>query len=191
VETELDTPALAMADDSRRDGQMECSFRYATPEALFRAEHEKLVKALVLVADGDREAARDAVQEAYVQLCLNWKKVREYDDPSAWVRRVAINRLRNQQRSYRRGLRAVSRLAGERAATDSSPPPPTQDLRRERVLTALKALPERQRTAAALYYVADLSVAEVARSMGVREGSVKTHLSRARGTLKSLLEDER
>jgi len=190
VETELDTPALVMADDSRRDGQMERSFRYSTPEALFRAEHEKLVKALVLVADGDREAARDAVQEGYVQLCLNWKKVREYEDASAWVRRVAINRLRNQQRSYRRGLRAVSRLAGERAPAESSAPP-TQDLRRERVLAALKALPERQRTAAALYYVADLSVAEVARSMGVREGSVKTHLSRARETLKSLLEDER
>ncbi len=39
--------------------------------------------------EGEVDAAADAVQDAFVQLCLHWDRVTEYDDPAAWVRRVA------------------------------------------------------------------------------------------------------
>ena len=53
---------------------------------------------------------------------------------------------------------------------------------------ALRALPDRQRVAVALHYLADLSVADVAAAMGISEGAVKTHLHRARSQLAVSLE---
>jgi RNA polymerase sigma factor (sigma-70 family) len=55
-------------------------------------------------------------------------------------------------------------------------------------MSVLADLPARQRTAAALYYDADLSVAEIARVMGISEGAVSSHLHRAHAALKETLE---
>ena len=160
---------------------------YASPEDLFRSEHESLVRALALAAGGDLEEARDAVQEAFVRLCLDWSRVSRYQDPAAWVRRVALNHLRNQQRSRRRWRNALPRLrsrAEERAAAGMAVTPGSQ-LADCEALRLLCRLPERQRAAMALHYVADLSVAQVAAAMGVSEGSVKQHLSRGRENLRA------
>ena len=66
-------------------------------EQLFRAHYDRLVRSLTL-ACGDGEHAADAVQEAFVRAHVRWRKVRRYDDPVGWVRRVAINLLRDQHR---------------------------------------------------------------------------------------------
>lgn len=85
--------------------------RTAGPESLFRQNYATLVRSLA-VASGDREAD-DAVQDAFVQLCLHWKRVSKYDNPVAWVRHVAINRLSNHRRSLRRGAAALLRLRSQ------------------------------------------------------------------------------
>jgi RNA polymerase sigma-70 factor (ECF subfamily) len=54
---------------------------------------------------------------------------------------------------------------------------------------AVRSLPDRQQEAVALHYLLDMSVAETAAAMGVSEGSVKVHLSRARAHLEAMLED--
>lgn len=69
-----------------------------SPESLFRAQHRLLVRLLRLVS-GDEERAAEAVQDAFVQLCLHWPKVRSYDDPVGWLHYVTFNRLRGQHRS--------------------------------------------------------------------------------------------
>ena len=56
------------------------------------------------------------------------------------------------------------------------------------VLTALRSLPERQREAAVLHYIVDCPVAVVAESMGISDGAVKAHLSKAREALRRSLE---
>lgn len=171
----------------RRIAESGSLLAYASPEVLFRSEHESLVRALALAAGGDLEDARDAVQEAFVRLCLDWPRISRYEDPAAWVRRVALNRLRNQQRSRRRWRGALLRLgshARERAAAGMAVTLGVQ-LADCEALRLLRRLPERQRVAMALHYVADLSVAQVAAAMGISEGSVKQHLFRARESLRA------
>lgn len=155
--------------------------RLADPESLFRENYTTLVRSLA-VAAGDKEAAADAVQEAFLQLCLHWSKVSKYDNPVTWVRHVAINRLSNHRRSLRRRAAALLRLHSQ------EPLPSSGSQMQADLEVAMGSLPLRQRVAVALYYVEDLPVAEVARSMGISEGSVNTHLHRARAALKPTLE---
>ena len=151
-------------------------------DELFRAHYERLVRALTLVA-GDRERSADAVQEAFVKAHLRWRRVAKYDDPVGWVRRVAINKLRDDHRRDRRKRRAVERLAGEPAQTVEIPPPDVVD-------ELLRALPTRQRAAVALYYVDGASVAEIAEALDVSEGTVKSNLHDARRSLRAVLDSE-
>lgn len=66
-------------------------------EAFFRAEYGRLVAALA-VASGRPEDAADAVQAAFAEAHRRWVQVRAFDDPVAWVRRVARNRLIDDHR---------------------------------------------------------------------------------------------
>ena len=110
--------------------------------------------ALTLVA-GDREAAADAVQEAFVKAHLRWRKLSRYDDPIGWVRRVAINKIKDGHRRRARKDRAVLRLASR---TELAAPPEEID----EFDRLLDALPKQQRAATALFYVDGLPVAEIA-----------------------------
>jgi RNA polymerase sigma-70 factor (ECF subfamily) len=151
-------------------------------EQVFRAHYDRLVRSLTL-ACGDGEHAADAVQEAFVRAHVRWRKVRHYDDPVGWVRRVAINLLRDQHRRAKRKDRAIARLA-------ATPAPPVGGPQHDELDTLLDSLPRQQRTAIALYYVEDLSVAEIAAAMGLSEGSVKSHLHDARRRLRGIIGEE-
>ena len=146
-------------------------------EALFRAEYGGLVRSLAVVA-GDAESAADAVQDAFVQAHRHWFRIRRYDQPALWVRRTAVNRILNQHRSRRRRDAAVDRLPGPTPVID-------RDLD---IGPAVAALPDRQRMAIALHYLADLPVADVATAMKIAPGTVKAHLHAARQALAPQLE---
>lgn len=151
-------------------------------DSLFDTHFERLVRALTVVA-GDRELAADAVQEAFVKAHLKWHKIHRYDDPSGWVRRVAINRLRDEQRRNRRKRRAIERVGalGDHARHD----PEIDEFAR-----LLAELPRQQRLATALYYVDNLSVSEIAETLDLSDGTVKSHLHDARRRLRPILESE-
>src|SRR5262245_60677889 len=152
-------------------------------DARFADHCARLVRALTLIA-GDQEVAADAVQEAFVKAHLKWRKIGRYDDPIGWVRRVAINQIRDAHRRHERKNRAVRRLA-TRDATVVEPAEPDEFDR------LLAALPTQQRAATALFYVDGLSIAEIAAALGIARGSVKPHLHDARRRLKPMLEGER
>jgi len=151
-------------------------------EELFRAHYDRLVRSLT-IACGDAEQAADAVQEAFVRAHVRWRRVRHYEDPVGWVRRVAINLLRDQHRRSQRKDRALSRLAATSATAVGAPD-------HDALGELLDELPPQQRTAVALYYVADLSISEIAASMGLAEGSVKSHLHDARRRLRTVIGEE-
>lgn len=148
-------------------------------ESLFRAHYPRLVRALAVVA-GSQEAAADAVQEAFVKAHLHWRRVRRYDDPVGWIRRVAINRLRDDHRRRERKDKAVQRLHHEfrPAAVEWSDGTDVQSL--------LAELPRQQRLAMALFYVEHLTVAEVAATLDISEGAVKFHLHQGRDRLRGV-----
>jgi len=165
------------ADDRESEG---AHLRPASLEALFWQSYASIVQSLTL-ASGDLAAAEDATQEAFAQAWVRWGRISRYDNPGAWVRRVAINKLRNAHRSRLRGEAAVQRMAYEVAS--APPSEPESDL-----TGALRRLPYKQRLCAVLFYVDGLSTAEVARAMGISQGSVSQHLNRARTALRAHLE---
>jgi RNA polymerase sigma-70 factor, ECF subfamily len=144
-------------------------------EAFFRREHPRL-HVLGTTMVGDRELARDLVQESLLRAHLSWVEVAELERPGAWVRRVLINLCTDVTRRRGREWKALAR--SERECTVHLPDPIESELWR-----AVRGLPRLQRGAVALHYVDDLSVAEVAEVLGVSIGSVKTSLSRARSSL--------
>jgi len=152
-----------------------------TLDTLFRAHYARLVRALTL-ANGSREAAADAVQEAFVKAHLNWARIQRYDDPVAWIRRIAINRLRDDHRHLVRKQRAVDRLAVQQPTVTSIETSHDADLQ-----WMLAQLSRQQRLALALFYVDELTVAEVAAAMRLSDGAVKFHLHRGRERLREVL----
>lgn len=151
----------------------------ATPvdfDEMFRDTYWPMVRSLA-VACGDAQVAEDAVQDAFERAFVRWRRIARYDDPPSWVRHVALNRLRDHFRREEHRRKAVDRLASQTAVTVPAPEPPGD------VGPLLASLPTQQRVAAALFYVDDLSVAEIASSMRLSEGAVKYHLHAARRAL--------
>jgi RNA polymerase sigma-70 factor (ECF subfamily) len=144
-------------------------------ESLFRREFAPMVRALTLFA-GDPETAADAVQDAFVQAHRHWARVSRLDNPAAWVKHAAINRVRNQRRGQSRMAAALPRLV----RSDGGPVESTE---RVDVVPALAALPEQQRAAVALYYLLDQPTSAVAEALGVTDATVRSHLRNARQRL--------
>lgn len=149
---------------------------------MFRREFTPMVRALTLVA-GDPEAAADAVQDAFVQAHRHWSRVSRLENPGAWVRHAAINRVRNQRRGRRRMVAALPRLWGYHA--DRVEPTEMID-----VVPALAALPDQQRVAVALYYLLDQPTSAIAEAQGVTEATVRSNLRHGRQRLADLLGQE-
>jgi RNA polymerase sigma-70 factor (ECF subfamily) len=116
-------------------------------------------------------------QEALAAAQQAWATVSRYERPGAWVRRVALNRASNVRRRRGREVVALRRIGAGPEGVDD---PTAGD---EKLWRLVRELPEQQRHAVVLYYVEDRSVADVAEILQCSEGSVKTHLSRARTAL--------
>ena len=147
---------------------------------LYRREFHAVV-ALVFGLSGSRTAAEDLAQDAFAAAHRKWDRVGAYDDPGAWVRRVAMNHAVSGVRRRAAEVRALVRIGGRREL-----PAPLAE-RDAEVWKAIRALPVRQAQAVALFYVEDRTVAEIAAVLGCSEGTVKTHLYRARQSLSAAL----
>ena len=156
-------------------------------ETLFRLHYSRLVRALTLVS-GDREQAADAVQEAFVKAHLRWRRLQHYDDPVGWIRRVAVNGLRDHHRRNTRKSAAMDRLGPLTAATTVDDAGSDESMSDDGIMELLGGLPKQQRLCLALFYVDGLSVAETAATLGISEGAVKFHLHQGRERLRAQLE---
>jgi RNA polymerase sigma-70 factor, ECF subfamily len=143
-------------------------------EEFYASTHDRLVGQL-FVATGVLEEAQDVVQEAFARAWVRWGQVQHFAAPEAWVRRVALNLSASGFRRARRGLAARPRMVMPTVAGLSS--------EGVELAEALRGLPVRYRQVLVLHHVADLPVAEVARQLGVPEGTVKTRLARGRAAL--------
>jgi len=104
-------------------------------------------------------------------------------DPVAWLYRVGSTGARDYRRALSRATRLVERLGQSADDHAQGQWSPEADF-----LAILRPLPKRQRTAAALYYLAGLSTSEIAATMSISEGAVGSHLHKAREALRKVLE---
>lgn len=144
----------------------------------YRRHHSRLVASLT-ARSGDPDAAAEAADEAFARALERWAKVSAMASPAGWLHQVGANALR----------RALRRRAMERRLHRSDRREIQVDLPHPELWAAVRGLPERQRTAIVLRYLADLPEAEIAAAMGVTRGTVSSTLADARRTLEALLED--
>ena len=134
---------------------------------------------------GDWHVAEDLVQEAMARAALNWRRIEAADSPDAYVRKILVNEGRARWRRRSSRERPAERLP-EGQVEDGS----AERARRDELLTALRALPPRQRAAVVLRYFDQLSEAETARALDCSLGTVKSQTSRALATLRKTLQPE-
>ena len=137
----------------------------------------------LLAYTGDPALAQDLVQEAFSRAVPRWDRLRMYDDPAHWVRRVAFNLARSR---WRRARTAQAYAQRQRSEPVEGPTPD-----RVALIRALATLPDRQRRAVILHYLAGFTVSEIAMQEHTSPGTVKSWLHRARAALATQLTDPR
>jgi RNA polymerase sigma-70 factor (ECF subfamily) len=137
----------------------------------------------VYALTGDLGEAEDALQEAYIRAWQQWPKIREYQSPEGWVRSVACRLSTNAW------WKARNRLSAHRRAAVRREPAPELGPDLLALISALRLLPEKQRQALVLHYVADLTVDQIAAEAGTTPGTVKSRLSRGRAALAPLVSE--
>jgi len=132
---------------------------------------------IVLVSVGNQQLAEDLVAEAFTRAWMSWRKVRDHPAPRAWVVRTALNAHVSWWRRHRRELPL------ETVASSSTTWQP--DGINEALVTAIRALPARQREVIVFRVFFDLDTDATAALLGISPGTVGSHLHRALGTLRT------
>ena len=148
-------------------------------EDLYVREYPGLIAVATALSGYDGE---DLVQDAMLRTIVNWDKVRRLERPGGWCHHVLVNLCRSRQRRRVTEARFLSRLRREEPST----PPPSDDVMS--FWSMVRELPERPRSAVALFYAGDRTVVEVAGILGVPEGTVRSDLSRARAFMLNRME---
>lgn len=137
----------------------------------------------------DRHLAEDLLQVAYERVARRWRRLAD-GDPEAYARRVLVNlaidegKRRRRRRDTPAGAAAdLDRIAG-RAPHDV----PSGDGELEE---ALRALPAQQRAVVVLRYWCDLGEREIADTLGISRGTVKSHTARAMAALREHVREGR
>jgi RNA polymerase sigma-70 factor (sigma-E family) len=131
----------------------------------------------------DLHDAEDLVQETLLKTAKRWPKVRKMEHPAAYARRILVNEALN-------GRPRRARARAELAVTEPERPAPAAQQPDDDLLDALRGLPPRQRAALVLRFFLDLPEAEVAATMGVSLGTIKSTTSRGLARLEQTLTND-
>jgi RNA polymerase sigma-70 factor (sigma-E family) len=141
---------------------------------------------LAYTLTGNRSDAEDVVQDALSLALPRWSRISAVDDVDAYVRRMVVNAHTSLWRRFRRRESPVEAISDGPTIEDGRVEPDD----RRRIWLACQALPEAQRTAVVLRYYEQLEYAEIAALTGVREGSVRSRVSRGLAVLRAELGEE-
>jgi RNA polymerase sigma-70 factor (ECF subfamily) len=146
----------------------------------YLASHAACLRA-VMAGCADQDLAEDLVAEAFARAWASWPAVSRHPAPRAWIVRTALN---TKVSWWRRGRREV-RLGPERAEIAAADP--ASEGVDAVLLRALRRLPAREREVIALRVFLDLDTRTTAEVLGIADGTVRAHLSRAVTTLRAHL----
>lgn len=156
--------------------------------ALYQAHAVGLIR-LAIVMLGDRGAAEDVVQDAFLGLYRHWDRLADPGNALTYVRSAVLNRCRNALRQ--RGQRdRHDRLDPGPVTSESAEAVALIGEERRRILAAVRRLPDRQREALVCRYYLEMSEEETARAMTISRGTVKSTTSRAIAALGRILGEE-
>ena len=184
--TEVGTAEAALIQRCAAGEQVACAELVAT--------HERMVYQLAFHLLGDRDEALDLSQEVFLRVFRTLPSFRGQSALKTWIYRIVINQARNRQRWWRRRRRSdqvqleqhVLEHGELRQPTDADSP--DRALARKELASklwaALDHLPFDQRTVMVLREIDGLSYDEIADSLDVAVGTVKSRLTRARQTLR-------
>jgi RNA polymerase sigma-70 factor (sigma-E family) len=152
--------------------------------ALYAAHYRSLVRLAALLLR-DHAVAEEVVQDAFVAMHGAWRRLADPDKALAYLRQAVVNRSRSALRHRAVALRHAPRPAPDAPSAEHGA---LIALEHATVLAALRGLPERQREVLVLRYYLDLSEADIADTLGISRGAVKSHASRGLTTLRTNLE---
>ena len=154
--------------------------------AIYTTHYRSLVRLAVLLVR-DIATAEEVVQDSFIAMHDAWRRLRDSDKALSYLRQSVVNRSRSVLRH---------RVVVDRNAPKPAPDMPSAEqgalslLERSAVIAALRKLPPRQREALVLKFYADLSEAQIAATMGISQGAVKSHTARGMASLRTVLEME-
>lgn len=146
-------------------------------EALYRRSFPDFLRVATAIV-GDRERARDAVQDGFVQAVRSLAHQREEGSLDGWVWRIVVNAARKARRGHRDEGSLDAGLAAANGHRDDA----------TAVRAAIAELSDRQRHVLFLRYYADLDYASIAEALDIRQGTVAATLNRAHAALRPTLE---
>jgi len=198
-----DAGALGWAEVGNREAALieRCAAGEQAACAELVSGHERMVYQLALHLLGDRDEALDLSQDVFFSVFRTIGHFRGQSSLKTWIYRIVINQARNRQRWWRRRHKAdqVSldqhvaahgdlRQPGEHTSPDRAY---ARKELAEKLWTALDRLPFDQRTVIVLREIDGLSYDDIAFSLGVAVGTVKSRLTRARQALRQQLQGVR
>ena len=155
--------------------------------AMYSTHYRSLVRLAALLVR-DVATAEEVVQDSFIAMHGAWRRLRDNDKALSYLRQSVVNRSRSVLRH---------RVVVDRNAPKPAPDMPSTEqnaltlLERTQVVAALRSLPPRQREALVLRYYGGLSEAQIATTMGISRGAVKSHTARAIASLRTVLEMEK
>ena len=152
-------------------------------ESMFNEHGRGLVRMVRLFVD-DRNAAEDLVQEGFIRLARSAHRIDDRAKAAAYLRSIVLNLARDHNR---RGLVSLRHRLPLQDSVASAEDEVVLSESHQQVVDALRDLPVRQRDCMILRYYDELSVDEVAETLGISRNSVKTHLTRGMRALEASL----
>lgn len=158
-------------------------------ESLYVAHYRDLVRLVSGLLD-DNETCEEVVQDAFASLLRGGRP--RAGREAAYLRSAVLNGARSQMRKRRVRRRHLASVADETEPTPTGSPEDAavQHIEHQRVLEAVRALPRRQCEVLLLRFQAELSEAEIADTLGISTGSVKTHASRGLAAVRARLDED-
>ena len=151
-------------------------------DEFYKVEYSRIVR-LMFGLTGRWPLAEELAQESMLSAHRNGERVRTLDRPDLWLRRVALNRAISTHRRLVAELAALGRV---RAPSVSELPLPAD----ERIWSEIRRLPRKQAVAVVLWAVEGLGHAEIGEALDCSAETARTHIRRARETLRRTLKLE-
>jgi len=174
-------PGVPGAREAGADREADCAV-----SALYTEHYRSLVRLAALLV-GDVATAEEVVQDSFVAVHANWRRLQDIDRAGGYLRQCVVNRSHSVLRH---------RVVVDRNVLPPPPAVPSAEeeamklLSRSAVISALQGLSSRQRQALVLRYYAGLSEAQIAATLGISRGAVKHYVSRGMSALRAMLAGE-